>query len=142
MKLVLEELRNISIGITLIDMHEKIVKDGERERVVKVPYKLGVGFRLAMAANQDRLNVIISRCEKFRNEEIVRLSTPGTNKVSDENAAEFYKFDKAIQEEIHSIKLTKIKEEDLSLSDNPIPILALTLLMRLLPKQSEPADDL
>jgi len=139
MKLSLESIIRLNVGLSQLDGYDKIVKQGETERVVRVYYKLTAGFRLAMAMNLDRLQPIVSAYNKARNNIILELSE-GSGKVPDDKNAEFNSQDVDILDEIHTIKLTKIKENELDLDNNPIPVSTLALLKVLLPKQPEPED--
>lgn len=140
MKLSLEGIIRLNGGLGLLDGWDKVAKQGETERIVRVYYKLSAGFRLAMAMNADRLQEIVLVYQKARNGLIGELGG-GSSSLPDDKQAEFVKREQEMLETTHDVKLTRIKEGDLDLDNNPIPISHLALLKAILPLQPQPEEE-
>src|SRR5207253_553833 len=88
MKLTMEQVLTIAAGLRALDGLERIVKDGERERVVREPYQLGGGLRLAIARNLNRLDAAQSAYQKARSD-LVFAMADANGQLSPARMAEF-----------------------------------------------------
>lgn len=123
---------------------ERVVKEGERERVVAVPYKVG-DARMPMALNMSVLRPYMDGAEKQRQEIIadvidqMRKATPaGQPEPTDikPGTREFEQYLKRYQKVLEqpcNVTLAHIKTSSLALSDdNPIPATVISVLKPLL----------
>lgn len=111
-------------ALSALDGRERVVKDGERERVVSEPYDLGPGLRAAIGKNLTRLKApveIYSNAEKGLRNEITKGGVIEIKAGSPEvelfiqKRAELLKLEESIE------PLIRIKRSELKLEKNPIP---------------------
>lgn len=126
--LTIEQSLNISSALMSLDGQEKIIKDGDKEKSVKVPYQLSGNTRLAIAKNMTKLNEIAKSYNDARTALVGQFSVDGKIEPNSDNEKKFtIEMKKVIATEQH-LDLTKIKISDLNLDANQIPGTVLALL--------------
>jgi len=103
----------------------------------KKPYKLGTGARMTMAKNLARLSEISTAYQKERNNRIL-VHGDGGNSVKPENAAAFTYDDTMLLDWLHDVDLSAIKEDDLKLDQNDIPLIVIAGLGPMIEGMPEP----
>ena len=131
MKLTLQVMLGVAAGLRGLDGYDKIVKDGERERVVKEYYKLGGGLRLLIAKNLNLLDVQQVLYQKAR-AELVRSMLDDTGEIPKNKTADFLAEERKMLEVESEIDLAVIKPNELNLDVNPIPGTTLSLIQPIL----------
>ena len=132
MKLTIESAISIHAGLKLLDSYERVIKDGERERVVSEFYKFGGGLRLLIAKNLNHLDVVVSTFQKARDGLVYEFSVDGKAEVPSEKMAAFGKAVRDLMDTEEEIELSKIKGDELKLDENPVPASTLSLLLPIL----------
>lgn len=131
MKLSIEQIIQVNVGLAALDGYQKIIKDGERERIAQELYKLGGGLRLCIAKNKNRIETILTAFQKARNDLIYQYGK-GTAVVPDDKAEAFSKDERPMLEMEHDIEISEIDVDQLKLDENPIPGTVLSALMPIL----------
>lgn len=125
MTLTVAQIRDLFIGLSGLDGYARVVKDGEREQVVRMPYSFSGGTLLALAKNTDSLKPVVQQFDSARSRLLLQLSG-GTGKLTDGTSehADYLVQLNAMLEKEQTIDLVKIKDEELGLmppKSNPIP---------------------
>lgn len=116
-----------------MESYEKIVKEGDRERVVKVFYQYEIGVRMAIAKNIPPLEYAWKSADKARVDAMMALSD-GTGIIPPDGpvAAKFQMAWRDILNREHTLNLITITEADLKLKDNALPASVLAALLPIL----------
>lgn len=131
MKLSIEQMIQINGGLAALDGYQKIIKDGERERVAQELYKLGGGLRLSIAKNKNKIEQILTAFQKARNDLVYQYGN-GSASVPDDKAEAFSRDERPMLEMEHDIDISAIDVDQLKLDENPIPGTVLSALMPIL----------
>lgn len=131
MRISTETAERMLLGLRALDGYERVIKDGERERVVQELYKLGGGLRFQIAKDIAKLTIVADALHKARND-LVRGLSGGKDRIPPEKAGEFYAEERAMLDAQQDIELSMIQVEELKLDQNPIPGSILALLAPLL----------
>lgn len=111
------------------ESYERIIKEGDRERVALEFYRYPTGVRMAMVKNALALRAVIEPFEKERNALLKELSR-GTGQVLPDTP-EFNEFQKQMGpalEKSHEFNLYIFTEAELDLSKNLLPTSVLAVL--------------
>jgi hypothetical protein len=133
LKLTLEAAGKVKAALSQgLDGYDRVIRDGERERVVREPYKFDAGLRLALAVLENRVDVLIADYNKARSALIKSLADGGA-KVPEEKMSEFIEQHQVLLDKECEINdVGRIKTSELALDKNPIPASVLALLMPVL----------
>ena len=131
MKLTLQSALAVAQGLRGLDVFDRIVKDGERERIVKEYYKLGGGLRLMIAKNLNLLDAQQTLYQKVR-ADLVRTMLDDTGEIPKNKTADFLAEERKVLEGEIDIDLSIIKSTELNLDANPIPATTLSLIQPIL----------
>lgn len=110
------------LGLSALDGSERVVKEGTAERVLKEPYKLPAGVRLAIARNIVTLRAVVGPVQLAYQGKVVELT--GGREPSPEIARQLRAEELSLETLTQDIELTKIGTRDLGLeppASNPIP---------------------
>jgi len=123
MKLSTQAVIDVYNALVTLDGKLRVVKDGEREQVVREPYTFGPGLRVAIAKNIANLKVIADVYAKGRENLILHVT--GGRPMIDGNDYEkqltFAVANAQLMAELHEVAVVTIKEDELKLGVNPIP---------------------
>lgn len=131
MKLTLQMALAIAAGLRGLDGSDRIVKDGERERVIKEYYKLGGGLRLLIAKNLNLLDIQQTLYQKAR-AELVQTMLDDTGEIPKNRIAEFLAEERKMLATESEIDLAIIRSGELNLDTNPISVTTLSLIQPIL----------
>lgn len=92
------------------------------------PYKIAGTVRMAMAKNIARCGEVINAYQKARNALIYDLAGGG-NQVPTDKLAEFEKGQQVLLDAMHDVSLIRLRESQLDLDANPVPLMVLTALI-------------
>jgi hypothetical protein len=134
--ITVQDAAEILSGCTALDGRDRVVKDGEREKIIKEPYKFNGGFLLAIAKDTIRLREIITAYQTAHNAKIVELS--GGSGSVDPNSDAGKKLSIADAEMLATkqpVDLIMINEKELNLdppNNNQIPPSVLANLSKII----------
>lgn len=124
MTLTMAQAREVYGAILSLDGYQKIIRAGDQETAVRVPYSFSSGTLLALAKNTDRLKPVVTAFDTARTRLILDLSA-GTGKLEDPEAqAKFLKELNEMLKAPQDVDLVKIRDAELGLGapkNNPIP---------------------
>lgn len=128
LKLNLLGMREIERAFRALDGYERVVMDGDRERVVTEYHALGA-TRLDIAKNLNKLKAALSALEEAR-VALVRecKGGPGDLSAADPEWPRFVAEFEAMANREEEIELVEIRRDALRLDRNPLPIPALAAL--------------
>ena len=112
-----------------LDGYLRIVKDGERERIVREPYKLGAGLRLAIAKNIARTKEPVEAYVTARNAIIRELANGDSTVTGVKEMGELQQRDEELLKAEHDVELIQFKVAELNLDANPIPASVIMAIM-------------
>lgn len=122
-----QRLLELEAALVALDGCDKIVKDGERERVVKDFYKLGGGLRMSMAKNRMVLKAALAAHELAR-QAAFKEASDGADSIdskTDEGRLQLQKLNSLMNElaqQTHEVELLTLTQDELRLDQNPVPI--------------------
>lgn len=138
MKLAIREVIELSEGLARLDGYDAVYRDGEKERLARVYYKLSAGLLLSIALSIDVLKPVVVAHEKARQALVYRFAETGKNTVSEANTKEFSDELQKLLEEEHDFgdRLKKFRSDELRLGyekdQNQVPASTLALIQPLL----------
>lgn len=120
--LPLSRMLEINGGLAALDKYDRVVREGERERVVQDVYKFEPGLRIVIMKNMSALRPIVEGLDKERAAILVELSGgSGELKPGTPEAAAFNLRLRDLAQKPQSASLIPIAEAELKLAVNPIP---------------------
>lgn len=131
MKLTLQSALTIAAGLRSLDGYDRIVKDGERERVVREFYKLGGGLRLSIAMSLNKLDALQVAHQKTYSV-LAMAAADEKGEIQPAKVAELTKAQNDMLDAEQEIDLAPIEVAGLNLDANPIPGTTLSLIQPLL----------
>lgn len=123
--LTVQEASEVLAGCTALDGHDRVVKDGAQERVVREPYKFSGGFLLAVAKNITKLREVMTAYQTAHNAKVMELSEgKGSLDPNSDAARKIAVADAEILATKQTIDLVLISTKELGLdppTSNPLP---------------------
>lgn len=124
----IEQCQLVNIGLQQLDGYDRVVKDGQNERVVRQTYNLGPGLRLSIARNMEKLRRVDASLRQARLGVLQQFSG-GESKVPDGNLIAYQAEDRKLMDAPCGEDLIRIKLDELKLSENPVPASVLSVLL-------------
>lgn len=130
MKLTIGQAVDLLTAHKALDGYDKIVKDGNSEKIVKQAYKLGFGFRLLIAGNIEVLEGLVRRWNKERDKLIMHHANGDTTIPPNSPAAKLFAREmQGAMETEHDLNLDLIEFDELNGGENDYPPSVLAGLM-------------
>jgi len=107
--------------IALVNALNVFDQGAEKAEAGKRPFKLANGARMILSKNLMRVEGIVSAYQKERNAMIL-LHADADGKLEGKAAIEFNALDNMLMDWLHEVELVAIRETDLRLDDNDIPV--------------------
>jgi hypothetical protein len=132
-KISIEQAIDLVGALAALDGADHVIKDGQQERIVREPYKLGAGLRLVIAKDMVKLKDIVASFDKARASTIMEM-TGGRGNAEKGSQAEA-KLGMALREMLaveQEVDLIHFKASELNLDGNAIPGTVLSQLTPIL----------
>jgi hypothetical protein len=128
LKLNLPEMHGLREALATLDGFERVVRDGDRDRVVTQYYALGAA-RLDIARNMNKLKAALEAIDQAR-VALVRecKGGPGDLRQGDPGWPRFVAEFEAMANREEEIEFIPVKRDDLKLDQNEIPVTTLAAL--------------
>lgn len=120
-KITFREALKLSGALTALDGHDDVVKDGQRQSVVKLPYKFGPGLRVVISKDLARLAPVVAVYQDAI--KAIRAEVSRGKKIEDDSPELIelnQRNDELLKVEEDMEPLIRIKSSEL-VGDNPIP---------------------
>lgn len=129
-KFTLEQVMQISVGLSQLNCGNRIIKDGAKETQVCDNYKWSAGLTWLIATNQRKTQDVVAQYSKVRNQAVANLVRKPDGTVTDEAAAKFAVQEREFLDETVSVELDHFKKSDLEpMNLQPSVIAALILII-------------
>lgn len=151
LKLSCQVIIDLVNNLAALDGKTRVIKDGEREQVVREPYKFKPGLRSAIAKNVANLKAVADAYSKTK-DGLIGQVTGGMTQIAEKHGetvnpdfqkqmADFQAVNNLLLAEIHEVRLVKIKESELNLEANPIPGTVIAALAPILDEAGYAPDE-
>jgi hypothetical protein len=140
MRLTIAQVANLLEAHKALDGYDRVVKDGNTEKVVKQPYEIGFGFSLLIAENVEALTAVVTRFNKERDKRVLRYSGGETSLQLPSGSDAAKAFSKEMHEASeleHDVDLHLINFDELKGDVNKYPP---SLLAGLMPVRKKAAE--
>ena len=132
MRLTTHQILTLINALASLDGYDRVISEGEnKERVVRDFHKIGGATRMTIAKNVARLREIADAHQKTR-DQVIREISGGKETVAQDQMVEFNKQHAELLAAEHLVQIDTIKEEQLKLDSNPIPIAVLIAIQPIL----------
>lgn len=129
--LTFDQVRDLIGGLVALDGRQRVVKDGQQERIVPQEYDLAPGIRLVIAQNLLRAkNTFAPLQPAFA--AVQRQFADANGKVPDERLVEFNLAVRKLQDSLTDADFIPIKYEELKPSVNNFPPSVIAALLPIL----------
>jgi hypothetical protein len=117
MKLTANSALLLLNGLAQLDGYDKVVKDGDSEKIVKTGFTLSAKTKLAIALTRKRVGDFVNPVFEQRNALLRNLADGGETLTDQVKIEEFKKQEKELLEAEEEIQITTITTDDLQLDN-------------------------
>lgn len=126
--LTVDQAIQVASGLAQLDGYDKVIGDGQQQRVVHVFYQFGGGLRWQIAQSIATLRPIVQAYQQANNELIFSLAG-GNRNVPDDKAQAYNAETRKMLDADSGVSLPMIRKSELKTDENPLPGGVLTLLI-------------